>query len=1325
MSGAFTLYSLEMVVLQTEVGMLTSSIDSGNQKFLKSSIESRFGDDLAKVQTWYTFGIPNTIQQKLKKLGLDQHDYVNFSKNYLSHDDFEKFCQEIAGLSHVGVMFWNRRSNIKLINKLKAAKQHFIILSRGWLNGLGASLNLDSWVLTNAYIWTSKPYQVQPTMRDFLHDQWVEKKIASTTGQHTPRKVLMVGQDVDACEMWLSNYEHLDQKLMQYCFEKEKTADYFYLNADLKKVDESLFSAQGVQVLHQVEGSVVAFLRDFDAIYTYSSSLGLLAYGLGIPVYSPVENYYLNSDFSAPHLMSSIVLSETIYSNAYQFVETSQVKFDQILNVEQPPEKLEKLTTYIYGFGDWVDVMTDWLSSDHVVILDKKISKNDFELLIAPQVLSQKSRFLLWSYKTPDFITEFLDQQNIPYQFVEDGFLRSVALGVMKTPPFSLTFDDQALHFDAQRPSGLEKLLQEYDFKRDPQLIERARLLRAKICDSGLSKYNHASKRLDAETLYGSKDQRRILVVGQVEDDASIQYGCAKQYTNNDVVMMARLEHPDAQIIYKPHPDVLCGKRARLSNPDDVRHLCEVLEADIPLSDALQSIDHVYTITSLAGFEALWRGISVTTLGCPFYSGWGLTDDRQPCARRTRQLTIDEVFAAAYLLYPQYFDPVFRQKITAEQAFERIFEQKKLEDQHPKQASQTYVIGFAPWRSYMPMWFADRQLEFIDRHISEADFQLSWADRIRQDQGAELMVWGFKAPEFVFEFAKKYYIPIVYVEDGLIRSVQLGATRTPPFSLSVDRRTLYFNAEKASDLEVLLNTFDFASQPDLLQRAADAMERLLITGISKYNQSQRVQIETLYGVKKNKRILVLGQVEDDASIRYGCEKRYNNNDVVMIARLEHPDAQIIYKPHPDVLHKTRAMQSHPDDVRHLCQVLDVDIPLAQAFETIDHVYTITSQGGFEALMRGIQVTTLGCPFYSGWGVTDDRQPNARRQRQLSVVEIFAATYLCYLRYFDPILKTQISLEQAIDRLVELKALEQQRQQPILTMSPDRIIWCVGFSAPYHHVQLLYPHHHVEFLPTDFSQWSDAKKQQMQAGGASTQIAVWLPDYLGAAAEESRYWLMQAGFKLMYFAPSPLAVLQQDAQRYIAISQLNAAAQYVPINTTGLNSSVLDRQLLRPITPTTHAPTTSAVNTLVVLQSAHEYQMQQHWSLGYTNLELVKLAQLECPDDPLMCYDASADETLKAQLAEQFPQVTYVSTDWAAWLATAQRVYTISSDLGLDAALQHKTVVTVGRPDYAGHGFTLDRQPVVAGTNLSAVQYVEELAQKTCWIDVLYKRVLIW
>ena len=32
---------------------------------------------------------------------------------------------------------------------------------------------------------------------------------------------------------------------------------------------------------------------------------------------------------------------------------------------------------------------------------------------------------------------------------------------------------------------------------------------------------------------------------------------------------------------------------------------------------------------------------------------------------------------------------------------------------------------------------------------------------------------------------------------------------------------------------------------------------------------------------------------------------------------------------------------------------------------------MTSLTGFEALMRGVQVTCLGTPFYAGWGLTRD------------------------------------------------------------------------------------------------------------------------------------------------------------------------------------------------------------------------------------------------------------------------------------------------------------------------------------------------------------------
>ncbi len=71
--------------------------------------------------------------------------------------------------------------------------------------------------------------------------------------------------------------------------------------------------------------------------------------------------------------------------------------------------------------------------------------------------------------------------------------------------------------------------------------------------------------------------------------------------------------------------------------------------------------------------------------------------------------------------------------------------------------------------------------------------------------------------------------------------------------------------------------------------------------------------------------------------------------------MANPEAQIIYKPHPDVLYGHRDRVSDPEVVRHLSLILE-DMPLAQALETVDHAYTITSQGGFEALMRGIPVT---------------------------------------------------------------------------------------------------------------------------------------------------------------------------------------------------------------------------------------------------------------------------------------------------------------------------------------------------------------------------------
>ncbi len=78
-------------------------------------------------------------------------------------------------------------------------------------------------------------------------------------------------------------------------------------------------------------------------------------------------------------------------------------------------------------------------------------------------------------------------------------------------------------------------------------------------------------------------------------------------------------------------------------------------------------------MTSLLGFEALLRDVQVTTLGAPFYAGWGLTTDLGdvPPRRNTRP-SLDALVYAALIAYPRYFDPVTNLPCPPEVVVERL-----------------------------------------------------------------------------------------------------------------------------------------------------------------------------------------------------------------------------------------------------------------------------------------------------------------------------------------------------------------------------------------------------------------------------------------------------------------------------------------------------------------------------------------------------------------------------------------------------------------------------------------------------------------------------
>lgn len=342
----------------------------------------------------------------------------------------------------------------------------------------------------------------------------------------------------------------------------------------------------------------------------------------------------------------------------------------------------------------------------------------------------------------------------------------------------------------------------------------------------------------------------------------------------------------------------------------------------------------------------------------------------------------------------------------------------------------TFAFHINGWkRAVFKSFFPERRFTYLPMYVTDEVFEEKWMGRIAGTPRAEIFVWSQNVPDNLTAFVREQGIPCYFIEDGFLRSNRPNAARTPPLSMTFDSRRPYFDSRGSSDLEVLLQTHDFSSDPLLLERARAGIRLLVEDGISKYNAASSLTLPGLLEPKTRQRILVIGQVEDDASIRYGCDRDVTNNDLVRIAAEENPDAEIIYKPHPDVLNGVREAQSNPADVEHLCRILRENVPLAQSFETIDKAYAITSLGGFEALLRNIPLTVLGCPFYAGWGLTDDRQPNPRRTRRRTVEEIFAAAYLLYPRYFEPTTGKPYSFEEAIDWLkVRLKDPEKYRYE---------------------------------------------------------------------------------------------------------------------------------------------------------------------------------------------------------------------------------------------------------------------------------------------------------
>ncbi|WP_350655692.1 hypothetical protein [Psychrobacter sp. S1-30-MNA-CIBAN-0213] len=280
---------------------------------------------------------------------------------------------------------------------------------------------------------------------------------------------------------------------------------------------------------------------------------------------------------------------------------------------------------------------------------------------------------------------------------------------------------------------------------------------------------------------------------------------------------------------------------------------------------------------------------------------------------------------------------------------------------HYRQPKQrlALVVGMLPWQDIVGDWVLEQAHIQIQRHFNKRYFEL-WLKPFIKRVNPVIYIWGYKAPEYFIDYIREQDLDVFFLEDGFIRSGPDDDSSTPPLSIVMDSQAPYFDTTRSNDLTDLIVNFDFEQDGYDEVLAQEMLDYYVSKRVSKYNHQPYVDVAPIYGVKNKKRVLVLGQVPHDDSLKYGGGIGITLLDVVNQAVAENPDAQIIVKPHPMTL-------DDPSIVHALieldCLILTQSIHLVDALETIDHVYTITSLGGFEALLRGKKVTVLGRPFY--------------------------------------------------------------------------------------------------------------------------------------------------------------------------------------------------------------------------------------------------------------------------------------------------------------------------------------------------------------------------
>lgn len=604
--------------------------------------------------------------------------------------------------------------------------------------------------------------------------------------------------------------------------------------------------------------------------------------------------------------------------------------------------------------------------------------------------------------------------------------------------------------------------------------------------------------------------------------------------------------------------------------------------------------------------------------------------------------------------------------------------------------------------------------------------------------------WGDKPlARIARRYAQMRKLPYWTLEDGFLRSVGLGKAGAPSVSLIADDLGIHFSAHTASRLETLLQDGIPGADP---ARAKKLREWIVHERLSKYNHLPEGNISLR--PTRRKRILLVDQVVGDRSIA-GSGANAETFLRMWGAANSESNTDIIIKSHPDVVAgRARGyLASHARDSR--VQLVDGAVSPHSILDIVDEVWTVSSQLGLDALLRGMTVVTFGMPAYAGWGLTQDRADSlvaaaarARRTRRVSIDELTHAMLLQYSLYVDPVTRQPIQAEQAIERLLEWRRRASSLSGHYL---------CLNFAL--HKRSVL-----RRYLTSPSSKVRFTNRPTVAQIQAADKIVLWGNS---APPEESALWkegsrrpiirvedgfIRSAGLGTSLVPPSSLCF---DAEGIYFDASKPSGLETI-LSTADFDNALLERarRLRRAIvstgitkynlpaqpSPDYRQQAKGRAVVLVAGQVPNDASLRLGMASHDSDTELLRAVRRARPD-AFIVYKQHPD-----LLAEPFmhpgqsrpphdiADLVVGNIDLNHLLNAVDEVHVATSQIGFEALLRERSVWCYGLPFYAGWGLTHDAvvslrrkrtlslDALVAGTLILYPHYWSHIADLPCEVE---------